>query len=263
MCTRGIILARCAIRISHALRDIAVTSGSSRSSDSRGTPCRPKCARSRASSISAASSSSRATSRRRNRWPSCRANRRRSRARCPLWVSVDQEGGRVARLKRPFTEWPPMATLGRVGKPGDEKLAERFAKALAAELHAVGISLDYTPVLDVHTNPKNPVIGDRALAERAEDVARLGRGDHPHAAGRRHRRLRQAFSRARRHQHRLALRDAADRASAGSSRGRGAGAVQGGDCRGRRVDHDGAHSHPGARRRASRHAVAARSSTGC
>lgn len=91
----------------------------------------------------------------------------------PLWVSVDQEGGRVARLKRPFTEWPPMITLGRAG-PGAVKLAERFARALAEELHAVGISMDYTPVLDVLTNPKNPVIGDRALAERAEDVARIG-----------------------------------------------------------------------------------------
>src|SRR6476659_4899591 len=91
----------------------------------------------------------------------------------PLWVSVDQEGGRVARLTRPFTEWPPMITLGRAG-PGSEQLAQRFARALAAELHAVGISMDYTPVLDVHTNPDNPVIGDRALAERAEDVARLG-----------------------------------------------------------------------------------------
>jgi len=89
----------------------------------------------------------------------------------PAWVSVDQEGGRVARLKAPFTEWPPMATLGRCGDP---VLAERFARALAAELRAVGITLDYAPVLDVHTNPKNPVIGDRALAERATEVARLG-----------------------------------------------------------------------------------------
>ena len=92
----------------------------------------------------------------------------------PAWVSVDQEGGRVARLKEPFTKWPPMATLGRAGK-ASEALAERFAKALADELLAVGITLDYAPVLDIHTNPKNPVIGDRALAERAEDVARLGR----------------------------------------------------------------------------------------
>lgn len=89
----------------------------------------------------------------------------------PLWVSVDQEGGRVARLKSPFTVWPPMQTLGRCGS---EDLAARFARALAAELKAVGISMDYTPVLDVATNPKNPVIGDRSLSGRADDVARLG-----------------------------------------------------------------------------------------
>jgi len=89
----------------------------------------------------------------------------------PAWVSVDQEGGRVARLKAPFTEWPPMATLGR---SGDTALAERFARALAVELRSVGITLDYAPVLDIHTNPKNPVIGDRALAEKARTVADLG-----------------------------------------------------------------------------------------
>ena len=89
----------------------------------------------------------------------------------PLWVSVDQEGGRVARLKEPFTKWPPMATLGR---SGDVHLAERFARALAAELRAVGFTLDYAPVLDILTNPKNPAIGDRALAETASEVARLG-----------------------------------------------------------------------------------------
>ena len=92
----------------------------------------------------------------------------------PAWVSVDQEGGRVARLKEPFTKWPPMATLGRAGADGD-RLVERFAQALAAELLAVGITLDYAPVLDIHTNPRNPVIGDRAFAEKADDVARLGR----------------------------------------------------------------------------------------
>jgi beta-N-acetylhexosaminidase len=120
----------------------------------------------------------------------------------PLWVSVDQEGGRVARLKAPFTVWPPMITLGR---SGDDRLAERFASALAAELKAVGISLDYTPVLDIHTNPKNPVIGDRALAEQAEDVARLGRiilntlqKSEVGCGG-----VRETLPRAWRHQHRL------------------------------------------------------------
>lgn len=88
----------------------------------------------------------------------------------PAWVSIDQEGGRVARLKEPFTRWPPMAVLGRAGS---DALAERFARALARELAAVGITLDYAPVLDIHTNPQNPVIGDRALADRADDVARL------------------------------------------------------------------------------------------
>jgi beta-N-acetylhexosaminidase len=89
----------------------------------------------------------------------------------PLWVAVDQEGGRVARLRAPFTEWPPMATLGR---SGDEALARRFAAALAVELRSVGVTLDYAPVLDIHTNSKNPIIGDRALSEDAGMVAKLG-----------------------------------------------------------------------------------------
>ena len=89
----------------------------------------------------------------------------------PVWVSIDQEGGRVARLGAPFTEWPPMAVLGRRGDPA---VASRFAAALAAGLKAVGITLDYAPVLDIHTNPKNPVIGDRALAADAAMVGTLG-----------------------------------------------------------------------------------------
>jgi beta-N-acetylhexosaminidase len=90
----------------------------------------------------------------------------------PAWVGIDQEGGRVARLRAPFTEWPPMAVLGR---SNDAALAKQFAMALASELAAVGVSLDYAPVLDIHTNPKNPVIGDRALGDKPEIVATLGR----------------------------------------------------------------------------------------
>ncbi len=89
----------------------------------------------------------------------------------PSWVSVDQEGGRVARLTAPFTVWPPMATLGRAPSPA---LATRFATALARELRAVGVSLDFAPVLDINTNPANPVIGDRALSADARATAALG-----------------------------------------------------------------------------------------
>ena len=179
----------------------------------------------------------------------------------PLWVSVDQEGGRVARLRQPFTEWPPMATLGRAG---DEALARRFAAALALELTAVGISLDFAPVLDVLTNPKNPVIGDRALGERRRDVvARLGAAIIAGAAGR-------------------AASPPAASTSPGTAtravdshlelplvehppdrlRGGGVRAVPRGHRGRRRGHHDGAPARAVARRAAAGHAVAARSSTG-
>lgn len=89
----------------------------------------------------------------------------------PPWVSVDQEGGRVARLREPFTRWPAMRTLGN---SRDAVLAGRFARALARELRSVGVTLDYAPVLDVDTNPDSPVIGDRALSSDPEEAARLG-----------------------------------------------------------------------------------------
>ena len=89
----------------------------------------------------------------------------------PFWISVDQEGGRVARLRAPFTIWPPAATLGRGAA---DSLAERYATVLATELTAVGITLDWAPVLDVNSNPKNPVIGDRALSDDPKVVGRLG-----------------------------------------------------------------------------------------
>ena len=89
----------------------------------------------------------------------------------PLLVAVDQEGGRVQRLRAPWTVWPPARALGRLGS---EELARRMGAALAEELRACGIGMDLAPVLDVDTNPNNPVIGDRSLSDDPEVVARLG-----------------------------------------------------------------------------------------
>lgn len=91
----------------------------------------------------------------------------------PLLVSIDQEGGRVARLRERhgFTEVPPMRALGDIG---DEALARAVGALLGRELRAVGIDQDYAPCVDVDTNPANPVIGDRSLSRDAATVARLG-----------------------------------------------------------------------------------------
>ena len=91
----------------------------------------------------------------------------------PLLVAVDQEGGRVARLRAPqgFTELPPMRAIGETG---DEALAREVGALLGRELRAVGIDQDYAPVVDVDTNPANPVIGDRAFSRDPEVVGRLG-----------------------------------------------------------------------------------------
>jgi beta-N-acetylhexosaminidase len=85
---------------------------------------------------------------------------------------VDQEGGRVARFRgAPFTALPPMRVLGQYA---DEALAERVGRLLAYELRALGIDWDFAPVLDVDTNPANPVIADRALGSDPDKVATLG-----------------------------------------------------------------------------------------
>ncbi|MGO9828987.1 MAG: beta-N-acetylhexosaminidase [Myxococcaceae bacterium] len=90
----------------------------------------------------------------------------------PFLLAVDQEGGRVARLRgAPFTALPAMRELGR---RGDVALARRAGRLLAYELSALGIDWDFAPVLDVDTNPDNPVIADRAFGSEPEQVAALG-----------------------------------------------------------------------------------------
>ncbi len=88
-----------------------------------------------------------------------------------LLLCVDQEGGRVARVRRPATEWPAMRVLGQVG---DLKLTETVGTALARELRAMNFDVDFAPVLDVDTNPNNPVIGDRSFGRDPNDVAAHG-----------------------------------------------------------------------------------------
>jgi beta-N-acetylhexosaminidase len=87
-----------------------------------------------------------------------------------LLVAVDQEGGTVQRVREPATVWPPMR---RVGEVGDEALAEAVGHALGAELAVLGFDIDFAPVLDVDTNPQNPIIGERAFAATAGEVIRL------------------------------------------------------------------------------------------
>jgi beta-N-acetylhexosaminidase len=95
----------------------------------------------------------------------------KSRTRDPLLTCVDQEGGRVMRLREPFTIIPPMRA---VGQADDETIAYALGKILAVELRAINIDQDLAPVLDVDTNPDNPVIGPRSLGRSPQLVARLG-----------------------------------------------------------------------------------------
>jgi len=88
----------------------------------------------------------------------------------PLLVAVDQEGGSVARLRSGFTRLPPFRALGAAGDP---ELARELGRLVGSELRAVGIDWNFAPVLDVDTNPANPVIGARALGSDPERVARL------------------------------------------------------------------------------------------
>jgi beta-N-acetylhexosaminidase len=89
----------------------------------------------------------------------------------PILVAIDHEGGRVCRLGAPFTQFPPAAVLGQGGSP---HLAYRQGVAMGEELRSVGIDIDFAPVLDVASNPRNPVIGDRSFGAHPRTVSRLG-----------------------------------------------------------------------------------------
>jgi beta-N-acetylhexosaminidase len=91
----------------------------------------------------------------------------------PTLLSVDQEGGRVARLRGICTDVPPMRVIGDLSVD-DPDLPYRLGAMMAREVGALGFHLDFAPVLDVDTNPANPVIGDRSFSRDQHLVASLG-----------------------------------------------------------------------------------------
>jgi len=93
----------------------------------------------------------------------------------PLLIAIDQEGGRVNRLAPPFTQFPTQTCLGHYfNETHSVQYAYQFGEAIAEELKAVGISMNLAPVLDINTNPRNPVIGDRAFGSDPLTVSELG-----------------------------------------------------------------------------------------
>jgi beta-N-acetylhexosaminidase len=88
----------------------------------------------------------------------------------PPFLAIDQEGGRVHRLPEPFTHFPPAE---EIGNSGDTELAYQCGRSAAAELALVGLNLNFAPVLDVNSNPANPIIGDRAFGRTPEQIIEM------------------------------------------------------------------------------------------
>jgi beta-N-acetylhexosaminidase len=94
----------------------------------------------------------------------------KTKSKAPLFIAIDMEGGRVHRLKPPFTQWP---SLGKLAALDSTSIAFKFSNMMGLELKAIGINIDYAPCIDVLTNPKNVLIGDRSLGSDPEFVAKI------------------------------------------------------------------------------------------
>ncbi len=90
----------------------------------------------------------------------------------PAFVCVDQEGGRVQRIKEKVLNLPP---LGKWAHRFDDAQRRKVAQQQAAELAAIGFNVNFSPVADVDSNPNNPVIGDRAASSDPALVTRICR----------------------------------------------------------------------------------------
>ena len=91
----------------------------------------------------------------------------------PLFISVDQEGGRVSRLRNPFTEFPGNAAIGLDKYP--LYMAEKFGRITALEMELVGLNMDLAPVVDVRAGEPERHLKGRIFGDNPEAVALLGR----------------------------------------------------------------------------------------
>lgn len=89
----------------------------------------------------------------------------------PLFVSMDQEGGRVFRIMDGATQFPGAMAMGVAD---DEELVKTSAKILGMQLRILGVNMNLAPVLDVNNNPKNPVINTRSFGSSPLVVSRMG-----------------------------------------------------------------------------------------
>lgn len=89
----------------------------------------------------------------------------------PLFISVDQEGGRVNRMPKEIKNIPASKTIGEVN---NSEFSYKIGSILSEEMKAFGFNMDFAPVLDINSNPKNSVIGDRSFGANAEVVSKLG-----------------------------------------------------------------------------------------
>lgn len=90
----------------------------------------------------------------------------------PLFIAVDQEGGRVNRLKSGYTIFPSNLAVGQTGNPG---CARDAAFIIGKELRESGINVNLAPVVDINSNPDNPVIGDRSFGSSPQQVAEFAK----------------------------------------------------------------------------------------
>lgn len=88
----------------------------------------------------------------------------------PLFISVDQEGGRVNRLPEGSKNFPSGKTLGR---KNNRELSFKTGQDIGEALLSFGFNMDFAPVMDILSNPKNTVIGDRAFGSTPDIVSSL------------------------------------------------------------------------------------------